>query len=348
MNRPSPELGDLGGYVSACRDKVISHIRAYLEKRTAVLPRRMKACVVDYPYRRGKALRPALMMLFHEACGGRRPEAIRVAATYQLLEDWGIGRDDLLDGGVLRRGKPALHLVCGLPKAVNALDMLHDCVGDMLYSYCGLSSGTYRAVRGIFSEATEVTLGGQHLDLEARDLPLERFTERAYLRIAERKTAFYTVTVPCLLGAELAGRRALGPAIRRFGRALGAAFQIIDDVLDVENDGSGRFGKAPGNDIAEGKRTLVALTALRRLSGEKRRRLAALYGLAQAEKTPAAIAAARRDILASGAAAECRAKAAGLTAAALRTFNASIRPALKDPWGALISDMAVRLRDRAF
>lgn len=348
MPRTIQERDRLADYISRRRDSVFLHIRTYLEKRTASLPRSMKACVVDYPYRRGKALRPALIMLFNDACGGRLPAAIRVAAAYQLLEDWGIGRDDLLDGGVLRRGRPALHLVCGIPKAINALDMLHDCVADMLYSYCGLPPAEYRSVQGIFAEATSVTLSGQHLDIEARDLPLEEFTESAYLRIAEKKTAFYTVTVPCLLGAELAGRGGLRPAIREFGRALGTAFQIIDDVLDVENDGTGRFGKAPGNDIAEGKRTLVALSALRRLTGAKKRRLSALYRLSPSKKTPAWIAAARRDILGSGAPAECRAKAAKLTERALRVFDSSLRPKMEASRAALISALALRLRDRAF
>ena len=339
---------DLDGYLSRCRDSVFLHIRAYLEKRTAALPRTMKTCVVDYPYRRGKALRPALVMLFNDAYSGARPPALRVASTYQLLEDWGLGRDDILDGGTLRRGKPSLHLLYGMPRAVNALDMLHDCVCDMLYSYCGLTPRSYRAVRATFSEATSVTLGGQHLDIEARDIPLEKFTEPAYMRIAAAKTAFYTVTVPCLLGAEMAGARGRSGAIREFGRALGTAFQIIDDVLDAENDGSGRFGKAPGNDILEGKRTLIAAAAFRRLAGNKKRRLAAFYSLPRTERSPSMAAGIRRDILASGAAAECRAKAERLTAEALRVFEAKLLPSMKAPARDMLRELAMKLRDRNF
>lgn len=339
---------ELEGYLSRCRDSVFLHIRAYLEKRTASLPRSMKKCVVDYPYRRGKALRPALTMLFSEAYGGGGPEAIRVAATYQLLEDWGIGRDDILDGGLLRRGKPALHLLYGLPRAVNALDMLHDCVCDMLYSYCGLSPRRYRAVQALFAEATSVTLGGQHLDIGAREIPLEKFISRAYLRIAERKTAFYTVVAPCLLGAELAGARGEAGAIREFGRSLGTAFQIVDDVLDVENDGSGRFGKAPGNDIREGKRTLLAAVAFRRLRGLKKRRLAALYSMLPEKKARERVAEARCDILASGAPAECRERSGKLTAAALRIFDKQIYPSMKGPCRDMLRELALKLRDRNY
>jgi len=339
---------ELDGYISRCRDAVFLHIRAYLERRTAQLPRSMKTCVVDYPYRRGKALRPALIMLFNGAYGGTDAGAVRVAAAYQLLEDWGLGRDDILDNAVLRRGKPALHLLYGLPRAVNALDMLHDCVGDMLYCHCGLSARRYKAVHTIFSEATSVTLGGQHQDIEAREIPLERFTERAYLSIAERKTAFYTVVVPCLLGAEMAGARGQRGAIREFGRALGTAFQIIDDVLDAENDGSGRFGKAPGNDIREGKRTLLAAAALRRLGGAKKRRLAAFYALPPEKRSPKMVREIRRDMLASGAPAECRAKAAKLTAAALRVFETRLYPAMRGPARDRIRELILKLGDRSF
>lgn len=339
---------DLDGYLSRCRDSVFPHIRAYLEKRTAQLPRSMKTCVADYPYRRGKALRPALIMLFNDAYGGASAAAGRVAATYQLLEDWGLGRDDILDNALLRRGKPALHRLYGIPRAVNALDMLHDCVCDMLYSYCGLSPRRYKTVQAIFSEATSVTLGGQHLDIEARDLPLEQFTDRAYLRIAERKTAFYTVTAPCLLGAELAGAGSDTGAIREFGRALGTAYQIIDDVLDAENDGKGRFGKAPGNDILEGKRTLLAAAAFRRMAGAEKRRLAAFYALPPEKRSPERAAELRREMLASGAPAGCRAKAGKLTAAALRIFEARIYPSMKGPCRDMIRELTLKLADRRF
>ncbi|HAN05337.1 MAG: hypothetical protein A2X29_11765 [Elusimicrobia bacterium GWA2_64_40] len=335
-------------FLSSCRDGVFRHVRAYLEKRTAPLPPAMRACVKDYPYRRGKALRPALALLFARAYGGRPGPALKVASAYQLLEDWGLGRDDILDGGQLRRGLPALHLRYGLPRALNALDMLHDCVFDMLYVYCRLPAGEYGRVRAIFAEATEVTLGGQHLDIEAREIPLEKFTPGAYLRIAERKTAFYTVTVPCLLGAELAGARGQSAAIREFGRLLGAAFQITDDVLDAENDGTGLFGKAPGNDILEGKRTLVALEAFRRLPPAAARRLARLYSLPPAAKSAAAVAAARRAILASGAPAACRARAQALTAAAAAVFEKSLLPAMRPPGGRLIAEFIQALGRRTF
>lgn len=341
----TPAAG-IAGYLAACRDGVFRHIKAYLSARTAALPPSMRRCVEDYPSRRGKALRPALLMLFSDGFGGPRARALKVAATYQLLEDWGLGRDDLLDGGLMRRGRPALHELYGVPKAVNALDMLHDCVGDMLYSYCGLPAREYGLMHRLFAEATEVTLGGQHLDIEARDLPLEKFTPAAYLNIARRKTAFYTCAAPCLLGAALAGRPAAFPAIRRFALPLGAAFQIIDDVLDAENDGRGEFGKAPGNDIREGKRTLLAALAYRRLPRAQARELARFYSSPAASRSPARVRRVRSLLLGSGAPAECRRRAAALTAAALAAFGKELLPKMRAPYGELTADLMRLLLER--
>lgn len=337
----------LPAYLEECREEVFVHIRRYLRAATASLPPDMRSCVVDYPYRRGKALRPALALLFCDAHGGGGAAARRVASAYQLLEDWGLGRDDILDDALLRRGKPALHRLYGLPAAVNALDMLHACVFDMLYSYCRLPPAKYRVIHRIFAEASRVTLGGQHLDIAARKVPLRLFTREAYLDIAARKTAYYTVTVPCLLGAALAGARGQEAAVKRFGRLLGTAFQIVDDVLDVENDGGGKFGKAPGNDILEGKRTLVALYAFKRLPAAAAARLERFYG-ESARRTGAGAAAMRALILRSGAPALCRAEAVRLAGEAAAVFDRRLRSAMRPGPAGLLRQLIGALVQRVY
>jgi geranylgeranyl diphosphate synthase type II len=248
----------------------------------------------------------------------------------------------------MRRGRPSLHVLYGAPKAINSLDMLHDCVYDMLYSYCALPPERYRVIRRLFAEATEVTLGGQHLDIEARETPLEKFTPAAYLRIAGRKTAFYTAVAPCLLGAALAGRRDTFAGIRRFAQPLGTAFQIIDDVLDAENDGNGRFGKAPGNDIREGKRTLLAALAWRALPRAQARELARFYSSPPGYRTPARVNGIRTLLLGSGAVEECRLRAGRLTQSALAAFNKEIYPSMCAPYRGMISDLMSSLLDRSY
>lgn len=317
-------------YVADCRDRVFAHIKTFLEAKCAGLPPEMRRIIMDYPRRRGKALRPAMLMMFCDAYGGDRAQALRVAANYQLSEDWGLGRDDLIDGGLLRRGRPTLHRLYGLPKTVVALDMLHTFVFDMLHSYCRLGE-KYAEIHDIFSEASAVTFGGQHLDLCSREVPLEKFTPAAFRRIAERKTAYYTAAVPCLLGAALAGRRAVFPEIKRFAAPLGVAFQIIDDVLDVQNEGGGKFGKEPGNDIRERKRTLLASLAYRSLPPARARRLAAFYA-SSAPASDEEVAEIRRWVFESGAVDRCRAEAARLTREALARFDSGLYPGMRAPY----------------
>lgn len=337
----------LQDFLAGCRDGVFAHIKSYLEKAAADLPASMKTCVLDYPYRRGKALRPALLVLFCGACGGRRAAALRLGAAYQLLEDWGIGRDDLLDGALMRRGKPALQELYGAARAVNALDMLHVFVFDMLYSYCGLSPALYGRAHALFARASVITLGGQHLDIEARDIPLEDFTPRMYRGIAARKTAFYTVTAPCLLGLAVAGRGPAANDVAAFGEALGTAFQILDDVLDVENDGKGGFGKIPGNDIMEAKRTLVAAEAWRRLPPAGRKKMAAFYALPAGARTAAGAAALRREILGSGAPEACRREALELSAKAELILRDRLLPHMRRRYGTMLAAFVRSLSSRS-
>lgn len=336
----------LDKFISDCRETVFLHIKNYLGRASDGLPPRMKRCVFDYPYRRGKALRPAMLALFCGACGGRPAGAMRLAAAYQLLEDWGLGRDDLLDGAVLRRGKPALQRLYGAAVTVNALDMLHVFVFDMLASYCSLTPRLYSEARDLFTRASVVTLGGQHLDIEARSIPLSRFTPRAYYRIAARKTAFYTVTAPCLLGLAAAGKGPEEKDILAYGEALGTAFQIIDDVLDAENDGSGSFGKMPGNDIMEGKRTLVAVEAWRRMTGRARRRLSDFYSMPAGSRDPRAADSLRRGMLASGAADACRARAEELTTRAQSILERRLLPRMSGPHARMLREFSRLLEQR--
>lgn len=336
------------GYLEACRDRVFLHIRRYLEARTAALPRGLRACLVEYPYRRGKAVRPAFIMLFNDAFGGERRRAFKVAATYQLLEDWGLGRDDILDSALLRRGKPALHRLYGLPAALNALDLLHACVGDMLYEYCALPQRLHRRLHRAFMDATAVTLSGQHLDLQTRGIPLERFTAERYFAVVGMKTAHYTGACPCRIGAILAGAGARAERdAAEFGRRLGLAFQVLDDVLDVENTGVGRFGKAPGNDLYEGKRTLVLVETLRRCSSAQRRGILAVYRKPIGSRTRADADFVRTAARESGALARCRETVRERTDDAVRFFRRRLAPRMPASDARRIAEFAELLASRS-
>lgn len=142
------------------------------------------------------------------------------------------------------------------------------------------------------------TAEGQHLDLAWVEHREWNLTEADYLEMVRLKTAHYTVVVPLRLGALAAGiapQDAFTPA----GLALGAAFQIRDDVLNLAGDPL-KYGKEIGGDLLEGKRTLIVLHWLARAPEEQRRVFLEQMRRNRPDKDPAAIAEIHRWLLESG------------------------------------------------
>lgn len=338
---------DLDAYARKVRRDVFAVLDAWLAEKTAGMDPGLRECITAYPRRRGKALRSVLLCLVAEGLGGNYKKASRLAAAYELLENWGLGRDDLMDHAETRRGGPALHRLCGEEAAINALDISATYIPEMLYRNCFLGPAEFDAVFGEFYAAVRRALEGQHLELVWRGRPPEEFSPRAYFRLADMKTSSYTTKGPCRLAAVLAGRTGLFGPIDVFGRHLGAAFQLMDDALDLENEGGTGFGKAPGNDIREGKRTLLLWYALRRSSPAGRTFLLRLYsrppGTRPAEKD---VARAREILLASGAAAYCRSAAAARTSSAMAAFARDLLPEMRGGYGEALGAFVLRLAGR--
>lgn len=332
-------------YAARCRAETFAVMKDWLRRESAGLPPAMRACMADYPSRGGKALRPLLLRLFGEGLGAQAAACSRLGAACEIFENWALACDDIMDDSLLRRGRPCIHRVYGRETAMNSMAALTAIMPRLLYRSCGLTRAQYGPVLEQFYDSTLQALGGQHLELSWRSRPLAEFKARDYFAIAAAKTASYTTVGTARLGAALAGREDLFPAIDRFGLALGKAFQLMDDILDVESDGGGAFGKALGNDLLEGKKTLLAALALERLAGEDRRRLLAFYGAARRPRREALRA--RRLILASGAVAACRARAAALTREAQGVFLRDLYPAMRPPFRDHISAFVLMLKERA-
>ncbi len=234
----------------------------------------------DYPRRGGKGLRGRLAMLSAAAHGGSPEEAVPVAAALELFQNWVLVHDDVEDDSETRRGLPALHRTVGVPVAINVGDAMHVAMWRLLIE----RSAPWRdAVLSEFLTTIDRTAEGQHLDLAW--LAARRFdvAEREYLAMVERKTAHYTVVAPLRLGALVAGRTP-SPRFLPAGLALGRAFQIRDDVLNLVPDEDGAYGKEFAGDLYEGKRTLVLARAFEVLAPGDAERLRALLDRPRAEK----------------------------------------------------------------
>ncbi|HSQ82631.1 MAG TPA: polyprenyl synthetase family protein [Casimicrobiaceae bacterium] len=201
----------------------------------------------------GKRLRPALLLLAARACGYDGRDHHVLAAVVEMIHTATLLHDDVVDESEMRRGNATANAAFGNPASV--------LVGDFLYSRAfQLMVGVDRMrVLAIVADATNMIAEGEIMQLmHAGDAELD---ERAYLAVIERKTA-KLFEAAGRLGAVLGDAMpAHEDALARYGRHLGVAFQIMDDVLDYSGHPA-EIGKNLGDDLAEGKMTLPLIRAL--------------------------------------------------------------------------------------
>ena len=224
----------------------------------------------------GKRLRPAFCYWGYRGAGGEDDEAIvEAAAALELFQACALIHDDVMDGSDTRRGLPAVHRRfasmhrteswSGDPEAfgTGAAVLLGDlCLvwSDEMLGRCGLPSDRLAAGTAVYDAMRTELMGGQYLDLleQARG---GGSVERAR-RVARYKSAKYTIEKPLHLGAALAGAgQDVLDGYSGYGLPLGEAFQLRDDVLGVFGDPS-VTGKPAGDDLREGKRTVLVAMAL--------------------------------------------------------------------------------------
>jgi octaprenyl-diphosphate synthase len=202
----------------------------------------------------GKRLRPLLVVLAARACGAHGKAHVEAAAFIEFIHTATLLHDDVVDGSSLRRGRYTANEVFG-----NQASVL---VGDFVYSraFQMMASLASQPVMEIMADATNVIAEGEVLQLmNARDPDT---SEQRYLEVIYRKTA-RLFEAGAEVAAVLAGsNEAVRSRLARYGRHLGTAYQLVDDVLDYKSNPSER-GKNLGDDLAEGKPTLPLIHALR-------------------------------------------------------------------------------------
>lgn len=202
----------------------------------------------------GKRIRPLLVILASRICGGDESKLYRLSIAFEYLHVATLLHDDVIDQADTRRGKPSVNKEFGLVAAILAGDFLHaramTLVGE-LSGQTGLS---------IFSEATQGMVDGEFVQL--RNCEQYELSEENYFDAIQGKTA-QLISASCEIGAVYANATKEQQMVLRFyGSNLGAAFQIVDDLLDYLGDAKDT-GKKIGNDLIEGKVTLPLILALR-------------------------------------------------------------------------------------
>lgn len=254
---------------------------------------------------KGKRVRALLVLHAYEACGGREPaRAAQLAGAVELFQTAALIHDDVLDRSDTRRGLPSTHRSLeahhqsqgwlgdgerfGTNGAILAGDLaLMACHQLLTEAIAGLPGAVSTAVGERFSSMASLCTAGQYLDIRLAAQPLGSLEGQtdAIIATMRAKTASYTAEGPLALGAALAG---LSPEHvdqwAAVGVPLGIAFQLRDDVLGAIGSPD-TTGKPAGDDLREGKRTLLLSLALGGADAEGREALAAVVGNEAASAT---------------------------------------------------------------
>ena len=200
----------------------------------------------------GKRIRPSLLLLSAKALGYSSPGMIRLGAVVELVHTATLVHDDIIDGADTRRGRPSANTTWGNEKCVLAGDWLY-----MQAFHLALEERNFK-VLDLLIGLTQQMVEGELLQIQKLGRPV---SEAEYYDLIFRKTACL-FSVSMQLGAALAGADpAQEEAMARYGRAVGLAFQIVDDVLDLTATEE-VLGKPVASDLREGKTTMPVIHAM--------------------------------------------------------------------------------------
>lgn len=210
----------------------------------------------------GKRLRPFLVLLAAKAVGSKSRKVINAAIAVELFHNFTLVHDDIMDNADKRRGRPTLHIKYDVNTAILAGDNLLAIAYQSLMKDCKING--LSAIDDFTTGLIEVC-EGQSLDkdFEVR----KKVSLDEYIVMISKKTAALAEAC-CSIGAKLGGgsKKEIN-ALRRYGKYLGLAFQIQDDLLDIMAD-EVELGKKIGGDLLEGKKTFLLLKALENSKGK--------------------------------------------------------------------------------
>ena len=215
----------------------------------------------------GKRLRPFLVLISAKAVGGKFKDVYNAAIAVEILHNFTLAHDDIMDNSPKRRGRKTLHKKYDVNTAILAGDNLIALAYESLLKDCKVNT---KSIVSTFTKAVIEVCEGQSLDKD--------FEFRKNVSIAEYKKMIYKKTAAlaemcCSIGAQLCGASEKEiNNVSNYGKNLGMAFQIQDDLLDIVGEES-KFGKTIGSDLVEGKKTYLFLRALEKSNAGDRNEL---------------------------------------------------------------------------
>jgi geranylgeranyl diphosphate synthase type I len=269
-------------------------------------PEQIHDAAFSYIKRRGKALRPMLLLLSCGAVGGDEQVALPAAAAVEVYQTWTLVHDDIIDRDQTRRGRPTVHAEYasraaqhyGLapPEAAHYGTTVAILTGDIQQAWCyalmaelagrGVDAAlVLELIDRMASSLTPQLLEGEMLDVQYALVPPDHLTEEDILAMLTKKTgSLLEYAAWCGAKIGLAGKpdpHDRASRLSRFAYLCGTAFQLRDDLLGLVADEQ-VLGKPVGSDLREGKRTLVVFHALARATERDRTALLSVLGNANA------------------------------------------------------------------
>ena len=227
----------------------------------------------------GKRLRPFMVIKGCEMLGGTVKRALPAAAAVELVHNFTLVHDDIMDNDEIRHGTATVHRSFGMPLAILAGDILFSKAFELLYNSrsVGISDRAITEMVGRLSTTCTVICEGQAIDVG--NASSSKFpSDKQYIEMIGKKTAAL-FEVSCAFGA-LSAPNSSDQDVRNlssFGKNIGIAFQLVDDLIGVVGDPK-LTGKAAGNDIREGKKTYPILLAIKSAKGEEKDRILKVFG----------------------------------------------------------------------
>ena len=256
-------------------------VNKYLNSKLKGNPKKLYDAAGHLIVNGGKRLRPYMVIRSCQILGGKSSTAMISASAVEMVHNFTLVHDDIMDNDEMRHGVPTVHKKFGMPIAILAGDVLFSKAFQII-SESKLSSNANTHLISRLAKACVDVCEGQLLDIKMADekrIP----TEKEYITMIGKKTAalFY---VSCAMGAICATNKPKDISnLSTFGRNLGIAFQITDDLIGVMGDP--KVTKKPvGNDLREGKKSLPILMAIKLAKGNEKKIILKAFGNSKISK----------------------------------------------------------------
>ena len=263
-----------------------------LKKRTDIFNIELEDYLLDgYPkilydaYRHlpmagGKRLRPAISIISNEAVSGNIKNVMPLAISIELIHNFTLVHDDIMDKSNIRRNIPTVHNQYGEPTAILAGDLLFAKAFEVIHNFSEDLS-VFKIINHKIVNSVREVCEGQQLDMEFEKR--NYVNEEEYLEMIQKKTS--ALFMLAAEGGSITGGGTddEDKGLRNYGKYLGLAFQIRDDYLDMSSEVN-TLGKDIGNDIRNGKKTLIAVHSINNATGNNKNLIEKIFGNSKASQ----------------------------------------------------------------